>query len=75
MWGIVHPAKVFEYVTKSQHYPYIKALMLKSKFDNFPSYSKDNIFKHSNIKYVKIYDPNNPEKLMDSILIEYFFNN
>lgn len=35
MWGIQHPAKVFSYIAKKQKSSYIKALMLKDKFNSF----------------------------------------
>ena len=35
MWGIKHSSKVFEYITQKKSNPYIKALMLKSKFESF----------------------------------------
>jgi hypothetical protein len=75
MWGITHPARVFEYITKRDNYPYIKAIMLKSKFNNFPKPDVEKLSQYASIKEIKIQNPNNPASLLDAVLIEYFFEN
>ena len=74
MWGIKHPSKVFEYITIKNTKPYIKALMLKSKFNSFDANSRNELLKKCNVEEVKIQNPNNPAKLLDAILIKYEFN-
>ena len=74
MWGIKHPNKVFEYITTKTTKPYIKALMLKSKFNSFDLNSRNELLKKCTVNEVKIQNPNNPANLMDAILIEYEFN-
>ena len=71
MWGIKHPSKVFDYVTKQNKKPYIKALMLKSKFISFPKNSIEEITKLAQIRDIKIQSPDNPANLLDAILITY----
>ena len=71
MWGIKHPAKVFEYTTKSSQKPHLRALMLKSKFDSFDIKSRELIFKLANVKNIKIQNPNNPANTLDAVLIEH----
>lgn len=71
MWSIQHPSKVFGYVTQKPDRPYIKAIMLKSKFESFDEYSKDKISSIAKVQAIKIKDPNNPAKLLHAVLIEY----
>jgi hypothetical protein len=73
MWGIKHPSKVFDYITTRDTNPYIKALMLKKKFDAFDETSRANLAEKCDIKNVKIQDPNNPANLLDAVLIEHEF--
>lgn len=73
MWGIEHPSKVFEYITTKNEKPYIKALMLKSKFQSFDENSRNAILQKCNVKDVKIQNPNNPANLLEAVLIEYEF--
>lgn len=73
MWGIEHPSKVFEYITTKNAKPYIKALMLKSKFYSFDENSRNAILQKCNVKDVKIQNPNNPANLLEAVLIEYEF--
>lgn len=73
MWGIKHPSKVFDYITTKNSNSYVKALMLKKKFDAFDELSKAKLAEKCDIKNVKIQDPNNPAKLLDAILIQYEF--
>jgi hypothetical protein len=74
MWSIKHPSKVFEYITTKNTKPYIKALMLKSKFNSFDVNSRNILSTKCSIKEVKIQDPNNPANLLDAVLIEYEFD-
>jgi hypothetical protein len=73
MWGIEHSSKVFEYITTKNAKPYIKALMLKSKFYSFDEISRNAILQKCNVKDVKIQNPNNPANLLEAVLIEYEF--
>jgi hypothetical protein len=73
MWEIKHPSKAFSYITDKQPNPHIKSLMLKSKFEAFDNYIKNEISKKCNIQNVKIKNPNNPADLLESVLIEYQF--
>jgi hypothetical protein len=74
MWGIQHPSKVFEYITKKGNKPCLKVLMLKKKFNSFDENSKNELLKKCKIKDVKIKNPNNPANLLEAVLIEYEFN-
>ncbi len=73
MWEIKHPSKVFQYITERKLKPYIKALMLKSKFESFDIEIRNQILKKCNLQNVKIQNPNNPANLLETILIEYEF--
>jgi hypothetical protein len=73
MWGIQHPSKVFSYITEKQKPPYIKALMLKDKFNSFDNEIKKEITEKCQVQNVKIKNPNNPAKLLEATLIEYIF--
>ncbi len=70
MWQIKHPSKVFSYL-QPNILPSIKMLMLKSKYDAFPSTFKQELEKLSNVKSVKIADPNNPANLLDAMFVDY----
>lgn len=74
MWSIKHPSKVFSYITERQKNSYIKALMLKSKFQSFDIDIRNKILNKCNVQNVKIQNPNNPADLLDSVLIEYDWN-
>ena len=49
----------------------LNMLMLKSKYDAFPSTFKQELEKLSNVKSVKIADPNNPSNLLDAMFVDY----
>ena len=74
MWGIKHPSKVFEYVTKKTMKANLKVLMLAEKYNSFDEGERVEINKRAKVGEVKIHDPNNPANLLNAILIEYEFN-
>jgi hypothetical protein len=73
MWTIKHPSKVFHYIIGKQTNSYIRAIMLKSKFQSFDQEITNQIIRKCNVQNVKIPNPNNPANLLDAILIEYQF--
>ncbi len=76
MWLLKNPYRIFErifnYNSAYQKFTLL-ALMTKDKFDSFPNQDKNKILKDKNIlcKNVKILDPNNPIKQIDSIFIRF----
>jgi hypothetical protein len=73
MWSIYHPKKVFEYVTQKSTKPYIKAIMLTEKFNDFDDAIKTKIAEKANVTFIDIKNPNNPAQLQQAVLIEYEF--
>lgn len=73
MWGIEHPLDVYSYLLEedlSDNFSLV-CLMTRKKYDSFPNEDIKLIENSSDIilKDVEIKDPNNPAKLIDSILI------
>jgi hypothetical protein len=74
MWSIKNPNRIFNYLfDKNKPLPLLKALILESKFHSFDDESKFNISTKCQIKKVNIQNPNNPAKLLNAVLIEYYF--
>lgn len=71
MWAIKHPNKVFHYMVEQKTDSYIRAIMLKSKFQSFDQKITNQITSKCNVQNVKIQNPNNPANLLDAIFIEY----
>ena len=77
MWGIKHPARVFDYLPETIIDPDFKvnAIMLTSKYDSFPKADRDNLEKLASksllIKDVKIKSPNNPAIFLEAKLIRF----
>ncbi len=76
MWDIENPNKVFNYICKTESNKNLElySLMLKTKYDSFSKESRDIIQKLVSEKKlvkenVEIKNPNNPARLLESILI------
>ncbi|KZX16973.1 NgoPII restriction endonuclease [Methanobrevibacter filiformis] len=73
MWGIEHPLDVYSYLFKEESDKEfsIYGLMRKGKYDSFSDEDRKIIEndKDISIEEVKVKDPNNPAKLIESILI------
>lgn len=77
MWGIENPIKVFNYVSENKNKKFFcTALMTKNKFNSFPEEDKNNlkllVSNNLSIKDIKIKSPNNPAKLLDAVLINFY---
>lgn len=75
MWLLQQPYKVFDYVhgyDKSKNFQCI-TLIMKEKYDSFSEQSKQKITNNNSVtlKSVQIFDPNNPSKKIDCVLITY----
>nr|WP_010889850.1 NgoPII family restriction endonuclease [Methanothermobacter thermautotrophicus]P29565.1 RecName: Full=Type II restriction enzyme MthTI; Short=R.MthTI; AltName: Full=Endonuclease MthTI; AltName: Full=Type-2 restriction enzyme MthTI [Methanothermobacter thermautotrophicus]AAA73369.1 TIR [Methanothermobacter thermautotrophicus]CAA48435.1 TIR [Methanothermobacter thermautotrophicus] len=77
MWIIKHPIKVFKNIIppesiKNNNFNLI-ALMKAEKYKQFPKKDRKRIEAEDNIEVtdVKIKDPDNPAKLLDSVLVRY----
>ena len=79
MWEIRNPSTIFNYLEDIDlSYPHFQmyCLMQKEKYNSMPEddrYSLENLKSSDNffIKDVRIQNPNNPAKLMDSVLIVF----
>lgn len=78
MWGIENPVKVFSDVisdVKETEFS-VNAIMLAEKYNSFPEQDRKNIEQLINnnfsIKNIKIKSPNNPAKLLNAKLFNYF---
>lgn len=77
MWGIKHPARVFDYLPETIIDANFKvsALMLASKYDSFPKSGREKLEKLVSksllIKDVQIKSPNNPAKFLEAKLIRF----
>lgn len=75
MWGIGHPLNVYNYLLKenSQNNFSLFCLMNRKKYDSFPNEDIELIENDDYIvlEDVKVKDPNNPAKFIDSILVRY----
>ena len=71
MWGIEHPANVFGYMLKDYEKNILNVVMLKQKFDSFPSKDIKSLKndKNINIDAIKIKNPDNPAILLDAVYI------
>lgn len=75
MWQIVHPEKVFNYISQSQN-NYATLLLLTEKYYSYPESDRRYIEESANdgtnrikIADVRIMDPNNPANLLDAKII------
>src|SRR3989344_540501 len=78
MWGIKHPAKVFDYLDDAENNDYdftVNVIMLKEKYNSFPHEDKESLEKLAGasltIKDIKVKSPNNPAILLDAKLIRF----
>ncbi|MDR0912557.1 MAG: NgoPII family restriction endonuclease [Methanobrevibacter sp.] len=80
MWGIEHPLDVYNYILKDyaesndeSNLFNLNALMKEDKYLSFPEKDRFTLEndKDINVEKVKVKDPNNPAKLINSILINY----
>lgn len=76
MWQIQNPRRVFNYIHQSSTSNFeLVALIPKSKYEKFPLESKIKIEKTASpnltIKNVQVKDPNNPARLIDTVLIVF----
>jgi len=77
MWQIQNPRRVFDYLyTPSSNIFEMVAIIPISKYDSFPSESKNRIENSENtaltIRDVQVKDPNNPANLIDAKLILFY---
>jgi hypothetical protein len=75
MWGIEHPVNVFKYILPEfdENKFSLISLMKQEKYESFPEKDRINLEtdKKIIIKKLKVKDPNNPAKLINSVLIIY----
>ncbi|AXG68353.1 NgoPII restriction endonuclease [Kordia sp. SMS9] len=74
MWHIANPNKVFQYINDNEGAAFkLRVLMTRDKFNSFSKIDRENLesLKQVKMKSVKIKNPNNTAKLLDSILIKY----
>ena len=80
MWHIQNPIKVFDYILKMEfHYDFqLISIINDEKFKLFPEDNRNNILglKKAGFEYkdIKIKNPNNPAKLINSKLFTYKVN-
>lgn len=76
MWQIENPRKVFNYLHQTGQSEFeVVCIIPTTKYDSFPTESKQKIESISNKKFtienVEVKNPNNPAKLIDCKLIKY----
>ena len=74
MWQMRNPLNFFENELQGgeRHRSFVGAIMLKSKYDEFPEKDRKRIqgMGSIEIKRVKLKNPNNPADLLDGIIIK-----
>jgi hypothetical protein len=74
MWQIKNPLNFFEKELQGEEErrPFVGAIMLKRKYDDFPEKDRKRIQKMENveIKQVRLKSPNNPADFLDGIIIK-----